>query len=314
MVRLFSLYFAKKVDIAVAQKHSEKTVYNGLGIPAFLCFLLWLAMAFLPLLALRSGYFTLRSEEEVSRFKNLLEQLGTFGDMYGMLNCLFSGAAFVGVLYTIILQQKQMRLQESEYVESRRLAGLQNRLTVYQGMKDYHQHVHENATNDILLKARSKGRAKAFAELTSNLLRESEAYVSGTESRTSQEQDFHDHPIRILHLANNFRTERESFVNEESEQSPIGPIKSLLLELVEEIAALTELAKDNDQVQRMLIDAGNAVNASIEPGNLIDDPETPSLMIRSFQLEQSLAAFGVAVQVALLLSPTLKDQQKSLSR
>ena len=39
---------------------------------------------------------------------------GTFGDMFGGLNALFSGAAFAGIIFTIILQRKELQLQRRE--------------------------------------------------------------------------------------------------------------------------------------------------------------------------------------------------------
>lgn len=39
---------------------------------------------------------------------------GTFGDMFGSVNSLFSGLAFVGVVFAIILQGKELKLQRRE--------------------------------------------------------------------------------------------------------------------------------------------------------------------------------------------------------
>jgi len=39
---------------------------------------------------------------------------GTFGDMFGGVNSLFSGLAFAGVIYAIFLQQYELRLQRKE--------------------------------------------------------------------------------------------------------------------------------------------------------------------------------------------------------
>ena len=36
---------------------------------------------------------------------------GTFGDQFGAVNALFSGLAFAGLIYTIILQRKDLELQ-----------------------------------------------------------------------------------------------------------------------------------------------------------------------------------------------------------
>lgn len=39
---------------------------------------------------------------------------GTFGDMFGVSNALFSGLAFAGVIYAILLQRKELELQREE--------------------------------------------------------------------------------------------------------------------------------------------------------------------------------------------------------
>jgi hypothetical protein len=39
---------------------------------------------------------------------------GSFGDMFGAVNALFSGFAFAGVIYAIILQKKELSLQRKE--------------------------------------------------------------------------------------------------------------------------------------------------------------------------------------------------------
>lgn len=39
---------------------------------------------------------------------------GTFGDMFGAVNTLFSGLAFAGLIYTIYLQSNELSLQRDE--------------------------------------------------------------------------------------------------------------------------------------------------------------------------------------------------------
>ena len=43
-----------------------------------------------------------------------LPERGTFGDMFGAVNALFSGLAFVGVIFAIMLQSKELKLQRKE--------------------------------------------------------------------------------------------------------------------------------------------------------------------------------------------------------
>lgn len=42
------------------------------------------------------------------------QELGTFGDMFGAINALFSGLAFGGVIYAILLQRNELKLQRAE--------------------------------------------------------------------------------------------------------------------------------------------------------------------------------------------------------
>lgn len=57
---------------------------------------------------------------------------GTFGDSFGILTSLFSGIAFAGLIWTILLQRAELRLQRKELVESRRQAVLTRLMTVTQ--------------------------------------------------------------------------------------------------------------------------------------------------------------------------------------
>ena len=51
-------------------------------------------------------YFLLRGEDPLIR--------GTFGDMFGSINALFSGLALAGIILTILLQRKELSLQREE--------------------------------------------------------------------------------------------------------------------------------------------------------------------------------------------------------
>lgn len=51
---------------------------------------------------------------------------GTIGDMYSPLNTLFSGLAFCGIIYTIMLQRKELKLQREELANTRKEFETQN--------------------------------------------------------------------------------------------------------------------------------------------------------------------------------------------
>lgn len=42
------------------------------------------------------------------------DERGTYGDMFGAVNSLFSGLAFAGIVYTILLQRQELSLQREE--------------------------------------------------------------------------------------------------------------------------------------------------------------------------------------------------------
>jgi hypothetical protein len=45
---------------------------------------------------------------------------GSFGDMFGVVNTLFSGAAFAGIIYAILLQRRELGLQRRELEMTRK--------------------------------------------------------------------------------------------------------------------------------------------------------------------------------------------------
>ena len=56
---------------------------------------------------------------------------GEFGDMFGVVNALFSGLAFLGVIIAILLQKKELTLQREELEQTRgELAGQREQLAL----------------------------------------------------------------------------------------------------------------------------------------------------------------------------------------
>lgn len=88
-----------------ARADEEPTFYER---PAFLYLLIGLV------LAIASGYFLV-----VSKLIEKSSDRGEFGDAFGAINAIFTGLAFAAVIYGIILQRKEIRLQQNELFETR---------------------------------------------------------------------------------------------------------------------------------------------------------------------------------------------------
>lgn len=56
-----------------------------------------------------------------------VDNRGTLGDMFGTINALFSGLAFAGIIFTILLQRKELKLQRDELKSTRKEFIIQNR-------------------------------------------------------------------------------------------------------------------------------------------------------------------------------------------
>lgn len=52
---------------------------------------------------------------------------GTFGDMFGAVNALFSGLAFSGLIITLVLQREELELQRAELRDTREVFTMQKR-------------------------------------------------------------------------------------------------------------------------------------------------------------------------------------------
>jgi hypothetical protein len=86
--------------------------------------LIWLAFSAIILCILFGTVVSLSIKEPQDR--------GLFGDMFGAVNALFSGLAFAGVLYTIMLQRRELEMQREELRLSRRELSAQNQMVAAQ--------------------------------------------------------------------------------------------------------------------------------------------------------------------------------------
>jgi hypothetical protein len=81
-----------------AQRRSEQPAIWPLGLVFVLVLAVWIA----------SGLMLHERDDR-----------GTFGDMFGAVNSLFSGLAFAALVYTVLLQRRELQLQREELAETR---------------------------------------------------------------------------------------------------------------------------------------------------------------------------------------------------
>ncbi len=85
-------------------KYSKQTIFTMIFffVALLLVCALWLISPIIVKWAVDSEYFTTRNEASV------------IGDQFGLIGSLFSALAFVAILFALFLQQRQLRLQETE--------------------------------------------------------------------------------------------------------------------------------------------------------------------------------------------------------
>jgi hypothetical protein len=107
---------------------------------------------------------------------------GTFGDLFGAVNALFSGLAFAGLIYTIVLQRNDLEFQKNEIAlnrsELKKTAKAQqnsekalieqveqmkiaSRLNALKTLIDYYniQIAHQHNSPEIIAKAKEKRKS-----------------------------------------------------------------------------------------------------------------------------------------------------------
>jgi predicted transcriptional regulator len=111
---------------------------------------------------------------------------GTFGDMFGAVNALFTGAALAGIIFTILLQRKELALQRKELElnreELRRAGAAQEKtakLTAYSALLNAHTqeayHIQE-----VIEKRYASGNEELFKKFSDELAKRNE-YASKLE-------------------------------------------------------------------------------------------------------------------------------------
>jgi hypothetical protein len=128
----------------IQKEELEDNINNDIkhGFILIICVIaLWVLLGFLPFYGIDN--WTERAQ---------------LGDMFGVINSLFSGLAFAGVIYTIILQRKELSLQRKELKDTRTvfqeqssLMKLQQKVNVFFQMLENHRGIIKSLnTNDSI--------------------------------------------------------------------------------------------------------------------------------------------------------------------
>lgn len=143
----------------------------------------WFAFVMLTLIAGAIIYVWLKVPNIMASGLTKADNAGTYGDSFGSVNALFTGLAFSGLVFSILLQQRQIRLQREDFLsqldemeDSRETVERQNGLLEVQN-----QLMRAQIEVQIL---QVEARA-AEMESTVNQINAQE-YISGSQPRRSQ--------------------------------------------------------------------------------------------------------------------------------
>lgn len=77
------------------------------------------------------------------------EERSSFGEMFGGINTFFSGLAFAGLLYTILVQQSEIQSQKQELERTLQIQSLSVRVLSLTGMINAHHSMLELETQNL---------------------------------------------------------------------------------------------------------------------------------------------------------------------
>ncbi|MDP1590831.1 MAG: hypothetical protein Q8M07_23960 [Prosthecobacter sp.] len=77
---------------------------------------LWFAMVLLAVITGIVTFIWWKVPQILGEGLNPPDNKGSFGDSFGSVNALFTGLAFTGVVFSILLQQRQIRLQREDFL------------------------------------------------------------------------------------------------------------------------------------------------------------------------------------------------------
>ena len=92
---------------------------------------------------------------------------GTFGDSFGVVNALFSGLAFAGVICAILLQKKELELQRAEIREQKETLQKQNFESSFFQLLG----LHNDIVNSMEIQDKACSRRECFGYMHDTLLR-----------------------------------------------------------------------------------------------------------------------------------------------
>jgi hypothetical protein len=108
-------------------------------------------------------------------FIGKFDHRGQFGDMFGAVNALFSGLAFSGIIFTIILQRRELELQRLELRQTRevllsqeaqlRIQNEWNKRQVFEASYYNLLKAHQDNVKDVFIAGADLSGRYAFAEL-----------------------------------------------------------------------------------------------------------------------------------------------------
>jgi hypothetical protein len=76
----------------------------------------WFAFLMLAVIAGIIIYVWREVPERMARGLESANNAGTYGDSFGSVNALFTGLAFAGLVFSILLQQRQIQLQREDFL------------------------------------------------------------------------------------------------------------------------------------------------------------------------------------------------------
>jgi hypothetical protein len=86
-------------------------IINGILISTIVFVVLsWISLLLLPFIVFHSLWL----QHWLARLALVLSPLGTFGDLFGSINSLFSGLGLIAIAYAVILQQRELHEIEND--------------------------------------------------------------------------------------------------------------------------------------------------------------------------------------------------------